>query len=95
MMLSELLLHRATTLKLHGVISHWNDISEDGSRWLEQFVSWEERYRSQRSLDGRLRRARIGRFKPITDFDWGWPTSCDRAVIEQWMQLGFMEGQPI
>jgi len=92
MMLSELLLHRATTLKLHGVISHWDDISEDGSRWLEQFVSWEERHRSQRSLDGRLRRARIGRFKPITDFDWGWPKSCDRAVIEQWMQLGFMEG---
>ena len=29
---------------------------------------------------------------PMSDFDWKWPKNCDRAVIEQWMQLGFMEG---
>ena len=53
---------------------------------------WEERHRSQRSLDSRLRKARLGRFKPMSEFDWKWPKQCDRAVIEQWMQLGFMEG---
>ena len=91
-MLTELLLHRATAQKLHGVISHQDGINEEGAFWLERFVTWEERHRSQRSLDGRLRKARIGRFKPMSDFDWKWPKHCDRAVIEQWMQLDFMEG---
>jgi len=91
-MLSELLLNRATAQKLHGVISHQDGINEEGAVWLERFVTWEERYRSQRSLDGRLHRARIGRFKSMNEFDWKWPSLCDRAVIEQWMQLDFMEG---
>ena len=58
-MLSELLLNRATAQKLHGVISHQDNINEEGAFWLERFVTWEERHRSQRSLDGRLRKARI------------------------------------
>jgi DNA replication protein DnaC len=91
-MLSELLLNRATAQKLHGVISHKEDINEEGAFWLERFVTWEERHRSQRSLDSRMRKARLGRFKPMSEFDWKWPKQCDRAVIEQWMQLGFMEG---
>ena len=91
-MLTELLLNRAIAQKLHGVISHQDKINEEGALWLEQFVTWEERHRSQRSLDGRLRKARIGRFKPMSEFDWKWPKQCDRTVIEQWMQLGFMEG---
>lgn len=91
-MLPEIVLQRATALKLHGIINHWDEIKDEGASWLEQFITWEERHRSQRSLDGRLRKARIGRFKPMSEFDWTWPKQCDRAVIEQWMQLGFMEG---
>lgn len=91
-MLSDLLLNRAAAQKFHGVISHQDGINEEGAFWLEQFVTWEERHRSQRSLDSRLRKARIGRFKSMSEFDWTWPKQCDRAVIEQWMQLGFMEG---
>jgi len=91
-MLSDLLLNRATAQKLHGVISHQDGINEEGAFWLERFVTWEERHRSQRSLDGRLRKARIGRFKSMSEFDWKWPKQCDRTVIEQWMLLDFMEG---
>ncbi len=91
-MLSDLLLARATAQKLHGVIGHQDGINEEGAFWLEQFITWEERHRSQRSLDGRLRKARIGRFKPMSEFDWKWPKQCDRAVIEQWMLLDFMDG---
>jgi len=40
-MLSELLLNRATTQKLHGVISHQDNINEEGASWLERFVTWE------------------------------------------------------
>ena len=52
-MLSELLLNRAAAQKLHGVISHQDGINEEGAFWLERFVTWEERHRSQRSLEGR------------------------------------------
>lgn len=90
-MLTELLLHRAQTLKLHGVMSHWDEINEDGVTWLQQFILWEEAERSERSLDSRLRRARIERFKPMADFDWTWPKTCDSEVVEQWMQLGFLK----
>lgn len=90
-MLSDSLINRAKAQKLHGIINHQDEIKEEGVFWLEQFVAWEEYYRSKRSLDGRLRKARLGRFKSMSEFDWKWPKQCDRAVIEQWMQLDFME----
>lgn len=40
---------------------------------LEEIVRLEEIDKSRRSQESRLRRARIGRFKPIADFDWNWP----------------------
>jgi len=91
-MLSESLVHRAAKLQLHGVINQANEIKEDGAFFLEQFIKWEEAYRKQRSLEGRLNRSKLDRFKSIADFDWGWPKRCDREVVEQWLDLGFMEG---
>ncbi len=88
-MLPDLLLQRAKALKLHGLINHWDEVVD--AEWLEKLVGWEETYRSQKSLDSRLRSARIGRFKPLADFDWSWPKRCDRDVIEEWMQLNFMK----
>ena len=39
--------------------------------------------KSRRSLESRLQRARIGRFKPIADFDWNWPKKIERDLIER------------
>ena len=89
MMTSDLLLQRVKALKLHGLINHWDEVVD--ATWLEQFISWEELYRSQKSLDSRLRSARLGRFKSLADFDWSWPKRCEREVIEEWMQLSFMK----
>jgi DNA replication protein DnaC len=36
-------------------------------------------------------RSRIGRFKPITDFDWSWPKKIERDVIERALTLDFLE----
>ena len=91
-MLSESLLHRAAALKLHGVINQVNEIKAEGESWLEQFITWEEAHRSQRSLEGRLHKSKLERFKSMTDFDWAWPKHCARDVVEQWLQLGFIEG---
>ena len=50
-------------------------------------------YRTQRSLDSRLRKARFGRFKAMSDFDWNMAKAIVIiSVIEQWMQLDFMKG---
>ena len=46
--------------------------------------------RGQRSLERRLRRSRVGRFKPIADFDWTWPRKIDRTRLEQILTLGFI-----
>jgi hypothetical protein len=40
----------------------------------------EEDERQRRSLDRRLRAARIGTFKAIADFDWNWPKRIDRQA---------------
>lgn len=50
---------------------------------LEELVRQEHAEREQRSLERRLRSARLGRFKPIDDFDWNWPTKIDRSAIER------------
>lgn len=88
-MSSDFLLQRAKALKLNGLVENWNDITDFA--WVKQLLDWEEIYRRAKSLDNRLRAARIGPFKPLTEFDWNWPKQCDRAAIEQWMQLSFIK----
>lgn len=51
--------------------------------FLEELVRQETTERERRSLERRIRRSRVGRFKPMADFDWGWPKQIDRPVIER------------
>lgn len=88
-MSNDILLMRAKALRLHGLVENWQDIQD--FHWVKQLIEWEEMHRSTRSLDNRLRAARIGRFKTLDSFDWGWPKKCDRSAIEQWMQLDFLK----
>lgn len=57
---------------------------------LEEIARLEEIHRTKRSLEGRLQRARIGRFKPIADFDWNWPKKIERDLIERALTLEFI-----
>jgi DNA replication protein DnaC len=57
---------------------------------LEHVADDEEKERACRSLERRLGRSRLGRFKPMSDFDWSWPTSIDRKAIESALQLEFL-----
>jgi DNA replication protein DnaC len=59
--------------------------------WLAALIDWEEQERARRSLERRLQDAHIGQFKPLCDFDWNWPTSCDRAAVEALMTLDFLK----
>src|SRR5450755_4936064 len=78
-MTTDLLRQRAKALRLYGLLAHWNEIAE--TSWLPTLVQWEEKEHSRRSLERRLKGARLERFKAIDQFDWNWPTRCDREPI--------------
>lgn len=37
-----------------------------------------------------MRRARLGNFKPLADFDWNWPKKIDRSQIEDLFRLEWL-----
>lgn len=80
---------RAKMLNLNGLLAHWQEAFDAG--WAQTLVSWEEEERARRSLERRLKDARIGRFKPLCDFDWSWPKKCDRAAVEDLVSLEFLK----
>jgi DNA replication protein DnaC len=57
---------------------------------LEELARIELTDRGRRSLERRLRRSRVGRFKPMADFDWNWAKKIDRTRLEQILALGFL-----
>ncbi len=79
---------RVCVLKLHGLLEHWDEICD--KPWLPLLIEWEEEARRLRSLEGRLKRARLGRFKPIADFDWAWPKKIDRVQVEDLFRLDWV-----
>ena len=83
---------RARALHLMGLLAHWPAVQGDPVRlgWTAELLGWEESERARRSLERRLRSAHIGRFKPLADFDWDWPTQCDKEVVLELMTLSFM-----
>jgi DNA replication protein DnaC len=80
---------RAKALHLNGLLAHWQ-VAEKGG-WVPSLLDWEEQERARRSLERRLADAHVGRFKPLADFDWGWPESCDKPAIEALMDLDFLK----
>jgi DNA replication protein DnaC len=86
----EALKQQATTLKLHGLLAHWDELTDTQLAWVEQWLQWETQERHHRGLQRRLRAAHLGRFKPLADFDWDWPKHCDKATVSTLMRLDFI-----
>jgi len=57
---------------------------------LEEIARLELADKAQRGLQNRLERARLGRFKPMADFDWNWPKKIERDLIERALSLEFL-----
>jgi DNA replication protein DnaC len=85
----DILQARAKALHLNGLLIHWQEAVKGG--WVPALLDWEEHERARRSLERRLAEAHIGRFKPLSDFDWAWPKSCYRQAIEALMSLEFLK----
>ena len=58
---------------------------------LERLVADELEDKHRRSVESRLKRARLGRFKPLADWDWDWPTALDRTALERILTLDFLD----
>lgn len=84
-------------LGLHYVAEHLDDVVALGTknRWgtiemLTHVAEQEAKGRAKRSLDRRLARSKLGRFTPMADFDWAWPTRIDRDAVEDALKLDFL-----
>ncbi len=86
----EQLKQQADVLKLHGLLAHWHEIEETHYPWLETLLNWEQTERKQRTLERRLNSAKLGRFKPLSEFEWQWPDKIDQQAIQALMQLDFL-----
>lgn len=79
---------RAHQLGLWGVLANWDKFA--GQPWLAELLDEEETERNKRSLERRIRSAKLGRFKPIVDFDWNWPKKLDQGLINELLELDFV-----
>lgn len=57
---------------------------------LESLVQAELDERARRRLERRLRAARLGRFKPMTDWEWDWPKQLHRPTVDRVFTLDFI-----
>jgi len=87
---SEQLKQQAIELRLHGLQLHWPELTEEHYPLLSTVLTWEHAERQQRSLARRLNSAKLGRFKPLQEFDWQWPKKIDSQTIHALMQLDFL-----
>ena len=78
----------ARRLGLYGLLANWSEVAQQ--EWLPRLLQYEEAERQRRSLEKRLKQARIGTFKPMVDFDWKWPNKIDRQAIEELFSFEFV-----
>src|SRR5262245_53107924 len=81
---------RYTAAHLEDVVALATKRRWSTTQLLEHLVDSEHQERTRRSLERRLARARIGRFTPMSDFDWAWPTRIDRGAVEAALRLDFL-----
>jgi len=81
---------RATSEQLDDLVAlatkeRWSPV-----QLLEHVVDLDEKDQVKRSLDRRFTDSHIGRFKPMADFDWSWPTKIDREMVDRALTVGFV-----
>lgn len=91
------LTEQLAALGLRHTAAHFDDLVALATRqrWspvqlLEHLAQKEEEDRAHRSLERRLARSRLGRFKNMADFDWNWPKRIDRDAVEAALRLEFL-----
>jgi DNA replication protein DnaC len=85
-------------LGLHHLAATLDDLIDRATRarlsprQLFELLAHEElKDRARRSLERRTVRAQLGRFKPMSDYDWNWPRAIERDLVESVLRLEFLE----
>lgn len=85
-------------LGLHHLARHLADIVSLATKkrlspqaLIEEIVRRERDEKTRRGVERRVRSARLGRFKPLADFDWNHPKKINRQLIESLVDLSFVE----
>src|SRR6266542_4553172 len=81
---------RYTAAHLDDVIALATKRRWSPTQLLEHLVESEQQERTRRSLERRLARSRLGRFTPMSDFDWAWPKRLDRGAVDAALRLEFL-----
>ena len=84
----EAICQRLRQLGLYGLLAQAETLMHEP--WFNQVLDIEDAERARRSLQRRLGDARLGAFKPVADFDWTWPTKCDRPLVDELFALDFV-----
>jgi DNA replication protein DnaC len=79
---------KAKELGFHAVVARWEEYGKQA--WLPGLLAEEEEERARRSMDRRIKEAKLGQFKPMSEFDWTWPTKIDRELVEELFTLKFL-----
>lgn len=74
---------RAVAGELDDLLSRAGKGRWSAEELLGEITRTEQRDRERRSLERRMKRSRVGRYKPMADFDWRWPKKIDREAIER------------
>jgi DNA replication protein DnaC len=82
---------QATAQELDDLIARATKQKWSPLQLIEAMARSESADRAARNLQRRLKQARLGRFKPIADFDWDWPKKIDRELVERALKLGLIE----
>jgi len=82
-----------TATELNDLVAHATQ-----KRWspvvlLEHLAQAELDARTRQRVERRLRDARLGRFKPIADWEWDWPKQIHRPTVERVLTLDFLAKQ--
>ena len=85
----EMARQRLRQLGLYGLLAQVETLMLEP--WFARVIEIEEAERTRRSLKRRLDDVHLGAFKLLADFDWAWPTKCDRGLIEELFSLAFIE----
>lgn len=78
---------RLRRLGLIGLAARLQDLKDEP--WLHRIVTFEEEERQLVGAARRLKNSRLGRFKPMADYDYGWPRAIDRPLVDGLFTLGF------
>ena len=80
---------KAKKLGLRAVMADWEHYAKQD--WLAPFIEAEGLARDKHGLERRIKEAKIGQFKQMSQFDWDWPKIIDRDQVEDLFSLDFLK----